>query len=53
MVYHCDCCLGSDAVVVHYKAHIVHNIVVVAFVSVTLVCAQYSTIDPDQSFPKT
>ena len=53
MVYHCDCCVGSDAVVVYYEVHIVHYMVVVAIVSVTLVCAQCSTVHPDQSFPKT
>ena len=60
MVYHCDCGVGSDAVIAHYEVHIVHKIVfnyvdayivhfivVVAFVSVTLVCTQCSTTDPD------
>ena len=52
MVCHCDCCLGSDAVVCPLCRYIVHLIAKVALVSVTWLCTQRSTIDSNQSFSK-
>ena len=52
MVYHCDCCLGSDAVFCSQCRYIVHLIAKVALVSVSSLCTQRSTIDSNQSFSK-